>query len=262
SFADRAIALGADGIYYDQMGHDIYPCCDPNHGHPVPFMEINKCKHDMFEKVCEYIRAKKPGMTIGVELVCDHISPLADYVHNGVIACKTVRYDRGGKPLTSHVQMYQYAFPEFATCDLGLYDDDDCVRSVNLSLMRSWRSDVSIYRGHDTIDATPNYKAYLKKANAIRDRFRDLILNGKFRDTDLAKCSNPKIEYSTFENGDRIAVVTTQSHLKRAEAVFSADGYEYAEHGGLGEFSAKPEGGAAKVEMKKDALVVIVFKKK
>jgi len=262
-FADRAIALGADGIYYDQMGHDIFPCCDPNHGHPVPFMEINKRKHEMFKKVCEYIRAKKPEMSIGVEMVCDQISPLADYVHNGLWRSQfAVDYDRNGKPLTSHVQMYQYAFPEFATCDIGIYDDDDIPRSVNVSLMRSWRSDVSVFRCRETINAAPTYKAYLKKANALRDRFRDLILNGKFRDTDLAKCSNPKIEYSTFENGDRIAVVTTQSHLDSAEAVFTADGYEYAEHGGLGGFSVKPEGGAVKTEMKKDALIVIVFKKK
>ena len=260
--ADRAISLGADGIYYDQMGHDILPCADPTHGHPVPYMEINRCKHEMFKKVCEYIRAKKPGMTIGVEWVCDPIAPLVDYVHNCLFATNYVGKDKFGKPLTSYAPLYQYAFPEYATCDAGLYDDRDIIRRVNITLLRSWRSDVSIFRCRETINATPVYKAYLKEANKLRDRFRDLILNGKFRDIDLAKCTNPQIDYYTYENGNRMAVITTQAHLDMAKANFIADGYKYVENGGLGDFTVEVDGDVVKTTMKKNALIVIVFEKK
>ncbi len=259
--ADRAIALGADGVYYDQMGHDIQPCADKTHGHPVPFMEINKCKHEMFKKVCEYIRAKKPGMTIGVEWVCDPIAPLVDYVHNCLVATTPVGKDKFGKPLTSYAPLYQYAFPEYSTCDLGLLDNRDIERRLNLSLMRSWRSDVSIYRCRETINATKKYKAYLTEANKIRNKFRDYILNGTFRDRDLAECSNPQINYYTYETDKGMAVITTQWHQPEAKANFTAKGYEYVEHGGLGDFEVSANGDVAKTTMKKNALVVIVFKK-
>jgi len=261
--ADRAIGLGADGIYYDQMGHDVLPCADPTHGHPVPFMEINKCKHEMFKSVCEYIRAKKPGMTIGVEWVCDPIAPLVDYVHNCYGPQDIDGKDKNGRPYVRYAPLYQYAFPEYSTCDTTLFDGHDIVRRVNHSLMRSWRSDVSVYRCRATVDAVPAYRNYLKKANALRDRFRDLILNGLFRDTDLATCSNPQVFYYTYENGNRMAVITTQWHLPFAKANFKpADGYKYVEHGGIGDYTVEADGDVVKTSLKKEAIVVIVFEKK
>lgn len=266
SFADRAIALGADGIYYDQIGHESMPCCDKSHGHPVPFMEIMGCKGEMFSKVCEYIRSKKPDMPIGIEWVNDPVAKSVDYVHNCFEAMYGIGKDKFGKPLTPFVPMYQYAFPEFKTCNLGILDNRDIVRRNNLSLMRSWRSDVAVYRCRATIDAVPEYKEYLKKINALRDKFRPLILNGVFRDVDMAKCSNPQIDYYTYTDteGGKMAVVATQSHLNSAKAVFTpADGYEFADADGIGGWTATPENGGKSlaVSLKNGAIVVAVFKK-
>lgn len=264
SFADRAIALGADGIYYDQIGHESQPCCDKSHGHPVPFMEIMHCKGEMFKKVCEYIKSKKPGMTIGVEWVCDPVAQYVDWVHNCHPGMNIVGKDKFGKPLTSHAPMYQYVFPEYKTCNSDVLDNRDIVRRNNLTFMRSWRSDVAIYRCRDTIDAALKYKEYLKKINALRDKFRPLVLNGVFRDKDMAKCTNPQIEYTTYTDGDKMAVVATQWHLPDSKMVFSAEGYEYVEADGIGGWKAEPrEGGeSVAVELKRDALVVAVFKKR
>ena len=260
--ADRAISLGADGIYYDQMGHDVYPCCDKSHGHPVPFMDINKAKREMFQKVCEYVRSKKPDMPIGVEIVCEQISSLADYVHNSAWANRIVRMDKNGKPYMGFVPMYQYVYPEFSTCDLGFYDEQDIDKHLNNSLMRSWRSDVSVFRCRGTLHDTPNYKAYLKKINGLRERYRDLILNGKFRDTDLAECSSKKLPYYTYENGNKMAIVSTQAHLKKIDAEFVAKGYKYVEHSGLGNFKVEGEGDTVKTSIGERSVVVILFEKK
>ena len=264
SFADRAIALGADGIYYDQIGLDSQPCYDKSHGHPVPFMEIMHAKSEMFKKVTEYVRSKKPGMTIGIEHVCDPVAQYVDYVHSGNPFTHYVAKDKFGKPLTQYIPFYDYAFPEFDTCDLSILDNRDIARRNNLSLVRSWRSDVSIFRCRATLNEVLVYKDYVKKINALRDKFRPLVLNGIFRHTDMATCTNPQIEYATYTNGDKMAVVATQSNQNEAKMKFAAEGYEFVEADGIGDWKAKKsdDGDSLDVELKRDAIVVCVFKKK
>ena len=86
---------------------------------------------------------------------------------------------------------------------------------------------MEIYRCRATIAETPNYQAYLKAIGRLRDKYRGLILNGTFRDIDLVECSNPRIDYSVFTNGDKLAVVTTQSHNESIDAGFKVEGYEF-----------------------------------
>ncbi len=263
SFADRAISLGVDGVFFDQLGYKSELCYDASHGHPVPCQNIMKYKHEMLKELRGYVRSKKPGMSMGIEWVSDPTSMYADYIHSVSPNLHIVRNDENGVPITAHVPVYQYTFPEVYVTNRDIYNNNDVPRRCNLTVMRGWREDACIYRCRATVDEAPVYSEYLSKTAVIRDKYRDLILNGTFRDTDLAKCDTPHLQYQTFENGSNMAVVATQSHKNEVKAAFETPGYEFVEADGIGSFSANASNdGSTKVDVKKDALVVLVYRKK
>ena len=131
------------------------------------------------------------------------------------------------------------------------------------AFMRGWREDAGVYRCRATVDEAPVYKEYLTKINRLRDEFRDETLNSILRDTELATSSNPDLEYQTFETDDKIAVVATQSFKAKMVSTFTVDGAsKLLKTGGLGDYKVKGDGNKIDVEVGKDGLVVLVFKKK
>ena len=263
SFVDRAVEIGVDGIEFDQIGYKSEFCYDPNHGHAVPCQDVMYKKSQMLKALRDYVRRKKPDMPLYIEWMSDPTSMYADFIHNCVVNMYIADRDKNGVPITRYAPMYQYTFPETYTTDRDIYNNNDVPRRNNLAILRGWCSDVAVYRCRATIGETPVYKAYLTKVNAVRDRFRDIILNGKFCDTDMAKSDNPLVQYSTFTDKNKMALVVTQSHLDFARAEFTpADGYEYAEDGGIGDYKVIRNGRNVAVELKKDGLAVIVFQKK
>ena len=265
SFADRAIALGCDGVFYDQLGLTSELCYDASHGHAVPAQNIMKYKGEMVRKLREYIRSKKPEMSMGIEWICDVISMHSDYAH-GVhqnLHLTGGRNTSGGAPRTAHVSMFQYTFPEIHTTNREIYNNQDVPRRMNLTFMRGWREDAGVYRCRATVDEAPVYKEYLTKINRLRDEFRDETLNSVLRDTELCVCSNPDLEYQTFETDDKITVVSTQSFKDKMSATFTVESAEkLIKTGGLGDYKVNGNSNSVNVEVAKNGLVVLVFKKK
>ena len=62
-------------------------------------------------------------------------------------------------------------------------DDNDIERRVNLTLLKGLRNDIEIYRCRGLIDETPVYQAYLARVNAVKERYSDLLLEGRFAAT-------------------------------------------------------------------------------
>lgn len=197
--ADKAIELGCSGIFFDQLGYASYPCCDPSHGHRVPFMEVHAAKAEMVRKLREHIKSRRPEMSFGIEWLNDLTGQYADYIHN--------IYDPDTPDF--YPEFIRFLFPETVLSDRSIRDDRDIERRVNMAVRLGLRSDVEIYRCRALIDETPHYKEYLTLANAFRDRNRELVLNGKFRDTAGAACDNPAVRYAVFEAGKKIGVILT-----------------------------------------------------
>lgn len=259
--ADRALGMGADGVFFDQLGYMSQVCWDESHGHEVPFMEVMGAKRKMLEKLRGHIKAVNPGATFGIEWLTDCTSDCADYVHN-VGVCTSLSFKDGyGVPRTDFVPLFQYIFPETRTTDRDIRDDTDVKRRVNLAVLRGWRTDAEIYRCRATLAEAPNYQSYLKKVGALRDKYRGLILNGSFRGTDLAECSNPRADYSVFTAGDGLAVVVTQSSEDSMKANFKIPGFKFAESGEVGGCSVSGSGDSAEVSLPKDAIAVLIFQK-
>ena len=261
SLADRALGMGADGVFFDQLGYMSQACWDESHGHEVPFMEVMGAKRKMLEKLSAHIKAGNPDATFGIEWLTDCTSDCADYVHNVAVYTSLSFKDGLGVPRTDFVPLFQYVFPETRTTDRDIRDDTDVKRRVNLAVIRGWRTDAEIYRCRATVAEAPGYQAYLKEVGALRDKYRRLILNGSFRGTDLAECSNPRAEYFVFTNGDELAVAVTQSSEDSMKAGFKVPGYGFAESGGLGGCSVSGGWDSAEAALPRDSVAVLVFKR-
>lgn len=269
---DRAIALGADGVFFDQLGYFSQSCWDASHPHKVPCMDVMHYKNKMMRELSAYVKAKKPDMSFGIEWVSDCTSQYADYVHACGMGFHYVGKEKSGRPALNSVPVYRYMFPELPLSDRHIRDDlsrENVERLVNTALMWGLFSDVEIYRCRATIDETPYYKSYLAKADRLRDEYRALIRNGMFRDTDLASISDDRLYYTTFENDSQIGVFVSNYWVKDgAECVVSVPkGKKLVKTDGLGGFTvgevSKGADGSTnvKVSLKKQGLALLVFAK-
>ena len=222
-----------------------------------------KYKQEMLKNLRAYIREKKPDMSMGIEWVSDPTSMYADYIHSVAPNLHVSRKDKFGVPCTPHAPMYQYTFPEVYVTNRDIYNNDNVAPRCNLTVMRGWRDDAGVYRCRATVDDAPVYKAYLAKIAPLREKYRDLILNGTFRDRDLATCDSHLPRFHTFENGSKMAIVTTSlDDAQKVSANFTATGYKFLEGDGIGDFKIRGDGEKANVELGKNALAVVVFEKK
>ena len=260
---DRAIDLEVDGVFFDQMGWTSRPCFDKSHGHPTPFMTAVAAKAEMLRQMREYIKFQRPEMSFGIEWLSDLTAQHVDFIHNIVGSTEAVNdWEKlGEKPdIPLFPEWFRYIFPEVITTDRDIRDDIDIERRVNMALLRGFRSDVEIYRCRAIIDETPHYKAYLAKANQLRDKYRDIILNGTFQDTDGFILSNRELFASAFTSGNRMAVLLTQSHKLKIETKLQVPGYRYLEHDGLNNIKVSGSGDTLDVQLNKHGLIVIIFK--
>ncbi|MBE6411432.1 MAG: hypothetical protein E7036_02630 [Opitutales bacterium] len=260
-YVDRALALGVDGIFLDQLGFGSRICWDKSHGHKVPCTNMMWYKQEMLRKIRAYIKEKAPNVAFGVEYVGDATSQHVDFVHICGFDYNTYK-GKGGKPEFKYIPLFRYAFPDITLSDRTIRDDSDIERRLNTCLMWGLVSDIEIYRCRKTIDETPHYKQYMAKANVLRDKYRRLILEGTYSDRDYAKVSNGKMHYTTFKNGDEIAVFVTNNWQKNLKGKVEIDGYKLTEIDGLGKYKATADGDDAKVELGLYDLALLVFKKK
>ena len=261
---DIAFDLGCKGVFFDQLGMNEFPCFDASHGHEVPFMHISASKAELVRKLRDYTRRKDPQMGIGVECITDVSSANCDFIHSwpGYAVATNDWAKKGVKPaLRYFIDWFRFCFPEIIMTDREIRDDTDVERRVNHALLKGLRSDVEIYRCRKTIVETPNYCAYLKKADDLRDRHCGLLLEGRYVDTTTFACSNPELEARAFTAGERMAVVVTQSHLASASGTITAAGWQYEGIDGWGWSRVSGGGEAASMQLDRHGLAVILFRK-
>ena len=170
--ADRAIALGADGVFFDQLGYKSELCYDKSHGHAIPCQNIMKYKHEMLAKLRDYVRSKKPDMSMGIEWVSDPTSMYADYIHSVEPNLHITRKDKKRRADYDLRPMYQYTFPE--------------VYAQTATYQKRGRRAALQFDGSPRLAATtprciaaaprrrpPVYKEFLGKNRAARNKYRE-----------------------------------------------------------------------------------------
>ena len=255
AMADRALQLGADSVFYDQLGYcEAASPWDLSGEFPVPNTRVMADKADTLKLLHDYLEAKgKPDFALGTEWLTDVTAQHVDYIHNIT----------GATGPTDFTDWIRYTFPEIVLSDREIRDDTDIPRRVNHAVLKGLRHDVEIYRCRDLIAQTPTYQRYLAQVNRLRDNCSDLLLLGRYRDTEGFSSDNPKVSARCFVNGNRLAVVATQSLENTAVTRLRVPGYAYQEHQVVGgvRITSTPAGGQS-VQLDRDGLAVLIYQRK
>ncbi len=197
---ERMAGLGADAIFYDQMGGNTpYLCFDPAHPHDGPALAQGPGKDRNLAEIRRQVVAPRPGLGFGTELVSDCLVRHVDFVH-------TCTYGMSPGPRV-FPEMFLYTFPEILLSSREIRDERDHVRRLHWAFLHGWRIDVEIWRCRGDLSDAPNYGAYLAKLVALRERWPEVLMAGRFIDEDEFTNPNPALRVKGFTGGGRLAII-------------------------------------------------------
>ena len=246
--AKRSVALGADAVFYDQLGvAEEFPNWDLSREFPVQDIFTGRYKVDALHEIHDYVKSVSPEMGLGTEWLSDCTSQWCDFVH--IVEFTALP--------ESFPDWFRYTFPEVIWSDRCVRDDNDVPRRVNNTLLKGLRNDIEVFRCRGLIDETPVYMEYLSDINAIKLDFQECLLFGDFAYMDDFSCSNPDIVAREFRNGDMMAVVATYLGEGRVSGRIKAPGWHACDERIMG--NAWISG--TKVTLGKYDVVVFLFEK-
>ncbi len=252
--ADRGLELGADSLFYDQLGYaESSTNWDVSGEFAIPNLCLIADKAAALKMIHDYLDTKgNPEIALGTEHLTDIVAQHADYIH--AITAGTGSRD--------FVDWARFTFPEVVLTDRTMRDDTDAFRRVNHTLLKGLRNNVEIYRCRDLIDKAPNFKQRLTEINAIRSKYPELLLLGTYRDTLGFENANPAMLARAFEYQGDMAVVVTQSTAPSITTRIRAEGMKFDGFELIGEGAVKADpDGARTITLKRDALAVLIYRR-
>jgi len=196
----RMIDLGADSIFFDQMGGNTpYLCFDESHPHAGPAFAQGPGKVRNLSTMRRELVEPRPDLAFGTELVADCLVNHVDYVH-------TATYGMSPGPQVMP-EVFLYTFPEILLSSREIRDERDHVRRLNWAFIHGWRFDVEVWRCRSDLSDAPNYGEYMHKLIALRERYPGLLMTGRFIDEDEFVNTNPNLRIKGFVSGDELAVI-------------------------------------------------------
>ena len=157
----------------------------------------------------------------------------------------------------SFPEWFRYTFPEVVWSDRCVRDDNDVPRRVNNTLLKGLRNDIEVFRCRGLIDETPVYQSHLAKVNALRHAWLELLLEGRYTAMDNFSCSNADLTARSYIAGNKMAVVVTNTGVKRQKGTIQVPGYRFAEGRSL---SFEPLSSTS-VNLQENDLAVLIFEK-
>ena len=250
---DRAAACGASAAFFDQMGKGYSKKVpwDTSREFPVPDTRLVYDKGQTMKILRDYAREKYGSeFGIGSEHIVDYSSHFVDFtMSNGILYGKQ-----------DFTELMRYTFPEIKFSNRNQRDDNDVERRVNMTLLKGLCNDIEIYRCRGLIDETPRYQAYLAAVNAIRERYKDCFMFGRFRDVLGFNNSNKKVQAKSFFGEKRMVVAATNEFDKGVLTTeISVPGYRYVECQTLGKGKVSADG--KRVELGQYDVAVLLFEK-
>ncbi len=249
---DRAYELGARSVFFDQLGYIEKESTnwDTSREYPVPDIYGIKKRAECLKLLRDRYAEKDPDFALGAEGTVDALCQYCDFTHG---------YPANDGP-ERWINFFRYTFPEIIFTDRGLRDDTDVPRHVNNTILDGQRNDIEIYRCRAIISDSPVYQAYLAKANALKERFKECLMLGHYNDVLGFECSNEKLDARSFINGNRLAVVVANqntSDTKVQSARINVPGYRFVEGGTTGASAIKD----GKVKLGQYELAVLMYEK-
>lgn len=223
SLQDRAHALGASSVFFDQLGYVERQSTnwDCSGEYPVPDVFGIAKRAQTLKLLRDRYAEKDPEFALGAEATVDVLAQFCDYTHG---------YPANDSP-ERFINFFRYTFPELVFTDRGQRDDNDVFWHVNNTVLDGQRNDIEIYRCRDLIDDSPVYQAYLSKVNALKTKYKDELLLGRYNDVLGFTNSNPDVDARAFVGKDRIAVVVAnqQRAPRSLKSRIDVPGYRFAD---------------------------------
>lgn len=258
--ADHAFELGANCVFYDQMGYsESFTNWDRSKEFPVPDLCVIANKAEAMKRIHDYIDSRDKEMAIGIEWITDVTSQNVDFVHGifGIGSSAT------GNTHTNFIDWFRYAFPEVIISDRDIDGDEPDVEwQANRAVMYGLRTNVQTFRLRGLIDETPRYQQHLAKVNQLVDRYKSSLLLGTYQDTEGFSIDNKNMEARSFINGKQMAIVLTHKQMKTVTTELHVPGYVFKESGFVGEVEVNPaNNGNMHLIMGKNGLAVLIYEK-
>ena len=250
---DRAASVGGSAAFFDQMGkaYGKKVPWDTSREFPVPDTRLVYDKGQTMKIVRDYARSKYGSeFGIGSEHIVDYSSHYVDFtMSNGIVYGKQ-----------DFTELMRYTFPEIKFSNRNQRDNLDVERRVNMTLLKGLCNDIEIYRCRGLIDETPRYQAYLAAVNAIRERYKDCFMFGRFRDVLGFTNANKKVQAKAFFGEKRMVVAATNEFDKGTISTnIAVPGYRFVECQTLGGGKVSADG--KHVELGQYDLAVLLFEK-
>ena len=257
ALVDRAYDLGAHSVFFDQLGYIEGESAnwDTSREYPVPDVYGIRKRAECLKLLRERCADKAPDFALGVEATVDALCHYCHYTHG---------YPANDGP-ERWIRFFRYTFPEVIFTDRGLRDDVDVPRHVNNTVLDGQRNDIEIWRCRGIISDTPVYQAYLKQANDIKERYKNCLLLGTYKDVFGFTCSNDKLDARSFvsEDGNQMAVVVAHQDMNddsRMSAVIEVPGYRFVESSVTGNGRVKDCFGK-RVSLEQYDMAVLLYEK-
>ncbi len=251
---DRAYEMGAHSVFFDQLAYVESESTnwDTSREYPVPDVYGIRKRAECLKLLRDRYAEKAPDFALGAEGTVDVLAMYCDYTHG---------YPANDGP-ERWFNFFRYTFPELIFTDRGQRDDVDAARHVNNTILDGQRNDIEIFRARGIISDAPVYQAYLKEANAIKEKYKDCLLLGRYNDRLGFSCSSGELDARSFvsEDGSRMAVVVANQQTgsdRCISARISAPGYHLLSSDAIG--SGKVSGN--KVRLAQFDLAVLLFER-
>lgn len=254
SLQDRAYNLGANSVFFDQLGYTELESTnwDTSREYPVPDVFGIKKRAQCLKLLRDRYAQKDPNFGLGAEGTVDALCQYCDFTHG---------YPANDGP-TRWINFFRYTFPEIVFTERGQRDDNDVPRHVNNSVLDGQRNDIEIYRCRDIISATPVYQAYLAKVNVIKEKYKDCLMLGQYKDVLGFSSTNKEVDARAFisENGKKMAIVLANQQTgqpKRMKTDITVPDYHLSESSTTGTASVK----GASASLGQFDLAVLLFER-
>jgi hypothetical protein len=269
ALALQANDFGADGILYDQLGmRGPTPCYAANHGHPVPFMSYEADRKALLREISRKMKKVNPEFVIMTEGFHDAILDSVAYFHGCVRGTFQESAGLIAKRLAANrsddlfPEMMRYTYPE--VCSTIRFPSPLVDRPMaNYALAYGLRYEIESryipdrdYLLEGRIPAVEDYGVvlskpditlvrtlppketaeYLRQAATFQKRHADLLMAGRFTDTEGFAFSGPGIIAKGYEAGGVCGVMLWNTTDKPAAFTLSVAG-------GTLETAEAPEGG-------------------
>lgn len=197
--ARMKLALGADSIFFDQVGGKICLCFNREHKHgDRPDDELFYRRENL--KNLRALLGK--NQALGTECTSDATAGFVDYIHG----CETGNYVRSNKfENTDRLfpALFRRTFPEVIMSNRFVHDCRTHWKDeLNFAFVFGNRFDVAIYRCRAGISAIPAYARHLGRLLAIKERYKAFFYDRQAAFVCDDKLTVPKgVVYAEYKNG-------------------------------------------------------------